>query len=110
MRLCRPLISPGDPYLAFAKQAGAVPADATKQSHGPERELFKQCVLAVAYGMEAKSLALRIGQPEIVARDAIAGASRNLPQVLDMVRFDCRSRDVGVPAGDGVRLAAPGWR
>ena len=23
----------GDPYLAFAKQAGAVPADATKQSH-----------------------------------------------------------------------------
>lgn len=58
----------GDPYLAFAKQAGAVPADATKQSHGPERELFKQCVLAVAYGMEAKSLALRIGQPEIVAR------------------------------------------
>ena len=24
----------GDPYLAFAKQAGAVPPDATKQSHG----------------------------------------------------------------------------
>ena len=37
----------GDPYLAFAKQAGAVPADATKASHGPTRELFKQCVLAV---------------------------------------------------------------
>ena len=36
----------GDPYLAFAKQAGAVPADATKQTHGAERELFKQCVLA----------------------------------------------------------------
>ena len=25
----------GDPYLEFAKQAGAVPADATKQSHQP---------------------------------------------------------------------------
>jgi hypothetical protein len=36
----------GDPYLAFAKQAGAVPADATKQSHSTQRELFKACVLA----------------------------------------------------------------
>jgi hypothetical protein len=61
----------GDPYLAFAKQAGLVPADATKQSHGTMRELCKQCVLGVAYGMEAKSLAQRIGQPEIVARDLL---------------------------------------
>ena len=61
----------GDPYLAFAKQAHAVPADATKATHGPQRELFKQCVLAVQYGMEAKSLALRIGQPLIVARDLL---------------------------------------
>jgi len=61
----------GDPYLAFAKQAGAVPQDATKASHGPKRELFKQCVLAVQYGMEAPSLALRIAQPPIVARDLL---------------------------------------
>jgi DNA polymerase family A len=61
----------GDPYLAFAKQAGAVPADASKQTHGPTRELFKQCVLAVQYGMEAESLAVRIGQPPIVARDLL---------------------------------------
>jgi DNA polymerase I len=60
-----------DPYLAFAKQAGAVPPDATKQTHGPMRELFKQCVLAVQYGMEAESLACRIGQPPIVARDLL---------------------------------------
>src|SRR5262249_62421911 len=33
----------GDPYLAFAKQAGAVPRDASKETHGPTRELFKQC-------------------------------------------------------------------
>jgi hypothetical protein len=26
----------GDPYLAFAKRAGAVPADATKKTHGKE--------------------------------------------------------------------------
>jgi DNA polymerase I len=61
----------GDPYLAFAKQAGAVPEDATKQTHGPTRELFKQCVLAVQYGMEAESLASRIGQPPVVAKDML---------------------------------------
>jgi len=61
----------GDPYLAFAKQAGAVPQGATKESHGPTRELFKQCVLAVQYGMEAGSLATRIGQPPLVARDLL---------------------------------------
>ncbi len=61
----------GDPYLAFAKQAGAVPEDATKSTHGPTRELFKQCVLAVQYGMEADSLTARIGQPPVVARDLL---------------------------------------
>jgi hypothetical protein len=58
----------GDPYLAFAKQAGAVPLEATKQSHAARREQFKQCVLAVQYGMGAESLALRIDQASIVAR------------------------------------------
>jgi hypothetical protein len=61
----------GDPYLTFAKQAGAVPETATKETHGPTRELFKQCVLAVQYGMEAESLAARIGQPPVVARDLL---------------------------------------
>ncbi len=55
----------GDCYLAFAKQAGAVPQDATKATHGAQRELFKQCMLAVQYGMEAQSLALRIAQPAL---------------------------------------------
>jgi DNA polymerase family A len=61
----------GDCYLAFAKQANAVPHDATKATHGAQRELFKQCMLAVHYGMEARSLALRIVQPLIVARDLL---------------------------------------
>jgi hypothetical protein len=60
-----------DPYLAFAKHARAVPDHATKESHGPQRELFKQAVLAVQYGQESQSLALRIAQPEIVARDLL---------------------------------------
>jgi DNA polymerase I len=57
----------GDPYLAFAIQAGAVPVGATKKSHKAEREQFKACVLAVQYGMGAESLALRIKQPVIQA-------------------------------------------
>jgi DNA polymerase I len=61
----------GDPYLTFAKQSGAVPADATKRTHGAIRELYKQCVLAVQYGMGADSLALRIGQPTVVARQLL---------------------------------------
>ncbi len=52
----------GDPYLAFGKQAGAVPQDATKETHKAERDCFKQCVLGVQYGMGADSLALRIGK------------------------------------------------
>lgn len=61
----------GDPYLEFAKQAGAVPPDATAKSHPTERELFKQCTLAVAYGMEAEGFAQRIGRPAIVGRDLL---------------------------------------
>src|SRR5262245_10928354 len=69
--LMRKAYQTGDPYLAFAKQAGAVPADATKKTHGPQRELFKQCVLAVQYGMQAQSLALKVAQPLCIARDLL---------------------------------------
>jgi DNA polymerase-1 len=61
----------GDPYLAFAKQAGAVPQDATKASHNAEREQYKACVLAVQYGMGEAGLASRIGQPPIRARELL---------------------------------------
>jgi DNA polymerase I len=57
--------------LEFAKQAGAVPAAATKSTHKKERDQFKACVLAVQYGMGPTSLAVRIGQPEIVARELL---------------------------------------
>jgi hypothetical protein len=50
----------GDPYLAFAVQAGAAPSDATKETHGAVRERFKQCALAVQYGMGECSMAKRL--------------------------------------------------
>jgi hypothetical protein len=61
----------GDPYMAFATQAGAVPPGATKQTHKSEREQFKQCVLAVQYGMGEVALAQRINQPVARARQLL---------------------------------------
>jgi DNA polymerase-1 len=58
----------GDPYLAFGKQAGAIPPEGTKKTHGDQRALFKACVLAVQYGMGAEALADRIGQPVDTAK------------------------------------------
>jgi DNA polymerase I len=58
----------GDSYLGFAKQAGAVPQDASKETHGFVRDQFKQCVLGVQYGIGEMSLAFRIGQLPILAR------------------------------------------
>jgi len=61
----------GDPYLAFAKQVGSVPEEATKASHSAEREKFKACVLAVQYGMGHMSLAQRIGCPDWEAKELL---------------------------------------
>ena len=54
----------GDPYLAFAKQAGAVPPDATKETHGDIRNQYKTCVLGVQYGIGAAGLGVRLGLGE----------------------------------------------
>jgi DNA polymerase-1 len=69
----------GDPYLEFAKQAGAIPQDATKKSHEAIRDQYKQCVLAVQYGMGYHSLALRIGQFPIVARELLKAHRETFP-------------------------------
>jgi hypothetical protein len=61
----------GDPYLAFGKQAGAIPPEGTKKTHGDKRALFKACVLAVQYGMGAEALADRIGQPVDMAKQLL---------------------------------------
>jgi hypothetical protein len=62
----------GDPYLALAKHAGVVPADATKASHGDVREQFKTTTLAVQYGMERESLARRLDQSPAHAAQLLA--------------------------------------
>jgi hypothetical protein len=69
----------GDPYLTFAKQARAVPVDATKLSHKAERDLFKLCALGVQYGMGAESLARRIGKPVADGRELLELHRRTYP-------------------------------
>jgi len=72
--------SSGDFYLSFAKQAGAVPADATKATHGEARSLFKAAALAVMYGMGPESLAQKIGKPTAAAAELLTLHRRMYPQ------------------------------
>ncbi len=50
----------GDVYLALGKLAGAIPKDATKESHKAMRDLFKATTLGVSYLMSAKGLSEKI--------------------------------------------------
>ena len=61
----------GDPYLGFAKRIAMVPADATKQTHRAERDIVKSVILGTQYGMGEQSLAVRINEPVVYARDLL---------------------------------------
>ena len=68
----------GDPYLAFAKQAGAAPADATKATHKAVRDNSSTCAgRPVRYGSRGLGAAHR-SAADPGSRTA-AAASRNLP-------------------------------
>jgi DNA polymerase-1 len=66
----------GDPYLEFAKLAHAVPEDATRATHEDIRELFKQCVLGVQYGMGEQTLAVRAKTSNLTARELLRAHRR----------------------------------
>ncbi|HJZ53632.1 MAG TPA: DNA polymerase [Gemmataceae bacterium] len=61
----------GDFYLTFAKMAGAVPADATKHTHGRERDQFKTVALGVLYGLSADGLSRKLGVPPCRGRELL---------------------------------------
>ena len=50
----------GDPYLRFARKAGAVPGDATKKTHPMERDQFKVVTLGVLFGLSADGIARKL--------------------------------------------------
>jgi DNA polymerase-1 len=62
----------GDPYLSFAKRVGAVPETATKKSHGPVRDRYKNMLLAVQYGMSIETLAARLQVSTFEAHEMLA--------------------------------------
>jgi DNA polymerase I-like protein with 3'-5' exonuclease and polymerase domains len=62
----------GDIYLAFARDAGLVPADATKESHRDIRDMCKTIVLGIGYGMGAESMAVRASISVAEARNLLA--------------------------------------
>jgi DNA polymerase-1 len=61
----------GNPYLAFAQQAGAIPPYGTKATHRAIRDAFKACALAVQYGMGPLSLPTHLGHPPSAAHDLL---------------------------------------
>jgi hypothetical protein len=94
----------GDPYLTFAKQARAVPPDATKASHREQREQFKGAALGVQYGMGAASLATRLGVTHHEAQELLRLHRETYP------RYWRWSRAVGRHAAKhGELRAAFGW-
>lgn len=60
-----------DPYLGFAKAAGLVPADATKESHEVIREQCKAIVLGINYGMGPETMAQKAGITKGEARELL---------------------------------------
>ena len=58
----------GDPYLAFAVDAGLAPAGATKATHKAVRDRCKALVLGTLYGMQEKTLAGNLNAPTAEAR------------------------------------------
>jgi DNA polymerase family A len=59
----------GDPYMAFAKAAGMVPADATAEGNEDVRQVCKAIVLGVNYGMGPETMAFKAAISKIEARE-----------------------------------------
>jgi DNA polymerase I len=69
-----------DLYIAFGVAAGVWPKGATKKTHKALREMLKQCVLGIQYGMGPRTLAFKIGSSELMARSLIAAHKRRYPK------------------------------
>jgi DNA polymerase family A len=61
----------GDPYLSFCKRVGKAPATASKKTHGPLRDRYKTGLLSIQYGVQAETLAARLGISTFEAHEMI---------------------------------------
>ena len=95
----------GDPYLAFAIDAGLAPAGATKATHGTIRDACKAVILGTQYGMGADSLAGRIGTIPVHARQLLDAHRRTY-----RVYWDWVDRVQVFASLKGAIWTALGWR
>lgn len=70
----------GDPYMALAIAAGAVPPGSSATSHPDERERFKRCALGLQYGVGRARLARQLGSTESVAAGMIDSHKSAFPK------------------------------
>ena len=61
----------GNPYLAFAKDTGLIPQDATRESHGAMRNICKVVVIGLNYGLGAENMAHQAGISVALATELI---------------------------------------
>jgi DNA polymerase-1 len=70
----------GDPYLAFAKQCGVAPPDATRESHAAIRNQCKTVVLGLNYGLGAEKMAHHAGISTSQAHEFIQRHRQTYPR------------------------------
>ena len=70
----------GDPYMAFATEAGLAPANATKATHKAIRQRVKSLVLGIGYGMAAPGLSASAGIHIDEARDLLLRYQSTYPR------------------------------
>ena len=95
----------GDPYLEFARMAGAVPPGATPETHPQERKLYKLCALAVQYEMGPAALASSLGKSTAHARKLLQDYRKAF---AEFVRF---KEDYALSVNvTGTASTRTGWR
>lgn len=70
----------GDPYLEFAKIAGAVPQTSTKDSHPAERAAYKIVSLAVLMGMGIANIGRQTGSGYFGGRELLQKHKASFPE------------------------------
>jgi DNA polymerase-1 len=70
----------GDFYLAFAKQAGLIPSDATRESHPVVRNQCKIVALGLNYGLGAEKMAYQAGISPASATELIQRHKQTYPR------------------------------
>lgn len=100
----------GDPYLSFAKEAGAVPRDGKRKDYGPIRDAFKSTTLAEMYMMGIDSLQAKLTNDtgKVYTRDE----AEDLDYLFRDVYYDfCQARENWVRDyyEDGYHRSPEGW-